>query len=70
MGSLITEKVKGWAGFPRCFLRSLAAALAIKLRRFDVPLEEVVSDGGYLCQTGEWLWKAVIIVLSTVSDLL
>lgn len=47
------EKVEGGAGFPRCFLWSLAAALAIKLRRFDVPLDEVVSDRGYLCQTGE-----------------
>jgi len=35
--------------FPHCFsllLCSLAAALVIKLRGFDVPLEELASDGG------------------------
>lgn len=49
MGSLIKEKVKGWVGFPQCFLLflwSLATALVIKLRCFDVPLDELASDRG------------------------
>lgn len=51
MRSLIREKVRGWEGFPHrslLFLWSLTAALVIKLRCFDVTLEELTRNRGVL----------------------